>query len=490
MIDITSLLAEKFNILSDSEIKNGFKKISIENKNLKNCISFLKNSAEVSADILISITAADYKDYIELIYHLYSTKLNENIFISTNTDSNTPVVESVSSIFKSSTNDECEIFDLFGVDFDGNKNLKRLFLPKEYVGSPMLKGQKYEVYKKRYENKGLFSAFETQLQLETDGEVIKSAIPIIGKEHTGLEKKAEKVSYNEFVSLLDNVFFKEAFCSATEKLANIELSNKTKLTRTILCEEDRILSNLDCFEKTLSVAGSYSAKIQAQNKKQALKQLIDNQNVKTIIGGIFGSLTEQNIENIEKFITEMQKDIEKIDISKNAIFKSSLANVGILPKNTALNYGITGSNLRASGISTDFRKQAQYLAYGDIDFEVKTQTKGDCYSRFVVRIEETKESLKILSQCIEKLKTEIDDTPVQTIENIPAGTGVSFTEAPSGLLTCTIISDGSEKPYRVKFRSGSFYSVQILFGILKDRYYSDILPICGSLGIKEAEVDR
>ena len=154
-----------------------------------------------------------------------------------------------------------------------------------------------------------------------------------------------------------------------------------------------------------------------------------------------------------------------------------------------MNYAITGVNLRASGICADVRKKQPYLVYENLDFETPTSSSGDCFDRFSTRIAEIKESVKILEQCTDYLKSDDKCETVNVVE-IPAGTAVSLIETPTGLLGCTIISDGGEKPYRVKWRAGSFYSAQILPYLLKDRYYSDFAQICGSLDIKTTEVDR
>lgn len=489
MSNIKSLLMEKFNIISQSEIKNGFEKLTVEKNQIKSCISFLKNSAESSVDMLVSITATDYVEKIELLYHLYSTKLNENIFISTNVDAACPTVESISSVFKSATNEECEIFDLFGIEFENNKCLKRLFLPKEYVGSPMLKNQKYQQIENLGKEKDTISAFETTLQIETDGDSIKSVIPVIGKNHKQLEKTAEEMSFSEYLEKLTDVFFKEAFCEGVEKLSGATVSDQAKYTRVLLCELERIKSHLGWAKDFLALTGPYFAHIQAKNELEEITNLTEKSDVKPIFGGVSKKLDTESLENIEKFIANLSKSIAKFDVSSNKIFKSGLQNIGILPKNTALNYAITGVNLRASGICADVRKKQPYLVYENLDFETPTSSNGDCFDRFSTRIAEIKESVKILEQCTDYLKSDDKCETVNVVE-IPAGTAVSLIEAPTGLLGCTIISDGGEKPYRVKWRAGSFYSAQILPYLLKDRYYSDFSQICGSLDIKTTEVDR
>ena len=489
MSNIMSLLMEKFNIISQSEIKNGFEKLTVEKNQIKPCISFLKNSAESSVDMLVSITATDYVEKIELLYHLYSTKLNENIFISTNVDAACPTLESISSVFKSATNEECEIFDLFGIEFENNKCLKRLFLPKEYVGSPMLKNQKYQQTENLGKEIDAISAFETTLQIETDGDSIKSANPVIGKNHKQLEKTAEEMSFSEYLEKLTDVFFKEAFCEGVEKLSGATVSDQAKYTRVLLCELERIKSHLGWAKDFLALTGPYFAHIQAKNELEEITNLTEKSDVVPIFGGVSKKLDTESLENIEKFIANLSKSIAKFDVSSNKIFKSGLQNIGILPKNTALNYAITGVNLRASGICADVRKKQPYLVYENLDFETPTSSSGDCFDRFSTRIAELKESVKILEQCTDYLKSDDKCETVNVVE-IPAGTAVSLIEAPTGLLGCTIISDGGEKPYRVKWRAGSFYSAQILPYLLKDRYYSDFAQICGSLDIKTTEVDR
>lgn len=193
------------------------------------------------------------------------------------------------------------------------------------------------------------------------------------------------------------------------------------------------------------------------------------------------------------------QDYEDI-ITNNPIFATRTENLGIISKNNALQYSMTGPNLRASGINIDYRKKTGntqgnegYLVYPELDFNVITAEAGDSYCRYKVRIEEMRECLKIISQCIDWLKTnsgEVISSVKQPTLKVPEGEFISNVEAPRGICSCYVKSDGTGNPYRVKWRTGSYYAVQILPRLLEGSFYPDLMAIFGSLDVILPEVDR
>ncbi len=346
-----------------------------------------------------------------------------------------------------------------------------------------------------------------RLITELDGETVKSVEPVIGYLHRGMEKLAESRTYLQYLPMVDRVdylsgfFCQEAFCSAVEKLSDIEVPERAKYIRCLLMELNRITSHLLWLGTYLMDLGASSPIFYAFREREMILRIFENLTGQRmmynfhVFGGVKRDLSAEILDEIEKFLEifpEKIKEYESI-LTDNPIFLSRTKGLGILTKNVALNYSITGANLRASGLNTDFRKQKPYLVYDKLDFEVSTETAGDCYARYLVRIAEMKQSQRIAAQCVDYLKNnsgEFKNSSVNPLAIKPQGEASSFVEAPRGLMICTVTADGSEKPYRVKWRTGSFYSVQILPELLKDRNFADIMAIFGSLDVILSEVDR
>ena len=346
-----------------------------------------------------------------------------------------------------------------------------------------------------------------RLITELDGETVKSVEPVIGYLHRGMEKMAESRSYLQYLPTVDRVdylagfFCQEAFCSAVESLADIEVPERATYIRCLLMELNRISSHLLWLGAYLMDLGASSPIFYTFREREMILRIFENLTGQRmmynfhVFGGVKRDLGEEILSEIEKFLEifpEKFSEYESI-LTDNPIFLSRTKNIGILSKNTALNYSITGANLRASAVNTDFRKQKPYLVYDKLNFDVPVENIGDCYSRYLVRIAEMKQSHRIIEQCVEYLKNnsgEIKNTSINPLSMKLSGEASSFIEAPRGLMMCSIVADGSEKPYRVKWRTGSFYSVQILPILLKERNFADIMAIFGSLDVVLSEVDR
>ena len=347
-----------------------------------------------------------------------------------------------------------------------------------------------------------------KLIAETDGDIIKSIEPVIGFLHRGLEKSAETKTFLQYLPLAEKIdctsgfLCQEAFCSAVEMLCEIDVPKRAKYIRVLLMELNRIASHLLWFGSYLLDLGSFSPSFFLLNERKLILKIFENLTDEKILynfhkfGGVKQDLNKKSLCDIEDFLKILSSKLEKYkNILNNPIFLAKTKNIGILSKNTALNYSITGANLRASDVPLDFRKTQPYLIYNQVDFDIPTHKQGDCYSRFLQRLAEIKESQKIILQCIEYLKLtkgEINNPNINIDTVIPKKdkTVISYIESSRGLTSCMIISDGSSKPYRIKWRTGSFYSVQLLPVLLKHRYLTDITAVLGSLDIFLPEVDR
>lgn len=346
-----------------------------------------------------------------------------------------------------------------------------------------------------------------RLILELEGEVIKSCEPVIGYLHRGMEKMAESRTYLQYLPTVDRVdylggfFNAQAFCSAVETLSGIELSKRTQYIRVLTMELNRISSHLLWLGTFLLDMGATSPLFYTFRDREEILALFEKlcgqrmmYNYYTF-GGVKHDVTSDWLDLVSEFALKLPSKIQDYEniITNNPIFVTRTKDIGILSKNSALQYSITGPNLRASGISVDYRRQFPYLVYGELDFNVVTQDAGDSFARYYVRILELKECLKIISQCVDWLKSnpgEVLSLVKQPAIKVPEGEAISNIEAPRGVCSFFLKSDAKASPYRVKWRTGSYYAVQLLPHLLVGSIYPDLMPIFGSLDVILPEVDR
>lgn len=342
-----------------------------------------------------------------------------------------------------------------------------------------------------------------RLLLELEGEKILSCEPDVGYLHRGMEKMAEKMTYIQYLPTVDRIdylagfFYSELYLRTLEKALEIELPLKVRLIRVLLLELNRISSHLLWIGAFLMDLGAISPFFYTFREREMILRYFEKLTGQRMMYNYFvpaGVRHDINsIEEIEELISVLPKrikDYERI-ITDNPIFISRTKNKGILTPEMALNNAITGVNLRASGINYDIRKN-DYL-YSNIEFKTVILREGDSFARYKARLLEIKESLNILKQVIEKLKClKLQEQNLINPINIklPQGEYYSEIEAPRGLASCYIVSEGLEKPYRLKWRTGSYYSVNLLRELLKGNYLNDAIAIAGSLDIILPEVDK
>lgn len=347
-----------------------------------------------------------------------------------------------------------------------------------------------------------------RLVLELDGEVIKSCEPIIGYLHRGLEKMAESRTYLQYLPTVDRIdylsgFFNSyAYCDAVENLAKIEIPVRVQYIRVLTMEMNRLASHLLWLGTYLLDLGATSPYFYTFRDREIILSLFEELTGQRMMynyytfGGLRHDITNDWLRKVFEFVKSMPRKIQDYEdiITNNPIFVARAENIGVISKHKALQYSITGPNMRASGIDLDLRKElGGYLVYKDIDFETKVAQNGDTYDRYKVRIEEMKECLKIISQCVnwlEKNPGDVISEVKQPTLKVPEGEYISNVEAPRGICSCYVKSDGSGNPYRVKWRTGSFYAVQILPKLLEGAFYPDLMAIFGSLDVILPEVDR
>ena len=338
-----------------------------------------------------------------------------------------------------------------------------------------------------------------RLILELDGEKILSCEPDVGYLHRGMEKMAEKLSYIQYLPIdyLAGFFYSELLCRIVEKALEIELPDKVRAIRVMLLELNRISSHLLWIGAFLMDLGAVSPFFYAFREREMILRYFEKISGQRmmynyfVFGGVRRDISNlEDVEEILKVLPDKLEDYEKI-ITENPIFIRRTIKKGILDKETALDYAITGVNLRASGVDFDYRNR-DYL-YKGFDFGTVVLDGKDSFARYKARILERRESLKIIHQALQYLKTSVPlEQKLINPLNLRLSEGEYYAdiEAPRGIASCFVVSDGGKCPYRLKWRTGSYYSVNLLRELLKGEYLNDAIAIAGSLDVILPEVDK
>ncbi len=368
-----------------------------------------------------------------------------------------------------------------------------------------------------------------RIVLELDGEIIVKAIPDIGYLHRGDEKIAENMQYNQFVPYTDRLDYlaplanNVAYALAVEKLMGWELPARGKAIRVICCELARISAHLLGIGAMAMDIGAITIFLYCFTEREKIYNLIELLSGArfttsyTRVGGQTHDLPERFIPQLQEFIRTFRIAAKEIDslITRNRIFVDRCKDVGVISKELAIAYGISGPNLRGSGVEHDLRRKHPYLDYDKYDFEIPVGTVGDSYDRYLVRMEEMRQSTRILEQAIDKMPSGpinyVD--PKQTLppkvevltkmeelihhfilvtEGVDAPPGEVYfgAENPKGELGFYINSKGGGVPYRLKIRAPSFVNLSILPEILPGHMVSDVVTVLGSVDFVMGECDR
>ena len=369
-----------------------------------------------------------------------------------------------------------------------------------------------------------------RLLIDLDGDIITRCEPIIGYLHRGDEKIAENMTYNQFVPYTDRLDYiaplanNVAYAIAVERLAGLKVPPRCEAIRVIVSELARISSHLLGLGVYAMDAGAWTPFMYCFTEREKLYTLFEEltgarfTTSYTRIGGVARDIPEGWLGRVNKFCNELPKTIDDIDklLTRNKIFHQRTEGVGVICEEDALSYGLTGPNLRASGVDLDLRKDRPYTGYEQYEFDVPIGTKGDSYDRYLVRMEEVKQSISILHQAIDKLpdglwyaedakkifpppKDKIMTRMEELIQNfmivtegpqLPPGEVYFEAENPKGALGFFIVSKGGGVPYRLKIRGPSFCNLSILPKIVPGHYLTDITILLGSLDFVMGECDR
>ena len=371
-----------------------------------------------------------------------------------------------------------------------------------------------------------------RLILTLDGETIVKSVVDIGYLHSGFEKLGEHLDYNQYITIVDRMNYispvanEVAWLHAVEKLMGIDLTPRCRYLRTIFAELMRLHDHLLCCGAAALDLGGFTAFLYAFNAKEKIFDICEAASGQRFhpsylrVGGLQKDVDDHWIGMVRDFVkgfAAVWNDVTRL-LNRNRIFIERTRNIGVLSREDAINMSVSGPLARASGVVRDLRKDEPYLAYKDFDFKVICSDAGDCYARYVVRMEEMLESVKIIQQAIENLpqgpiNVDVDSKAVlpnqmsvyRSIEGLiqhfelfmtnrrwetPVEELYAATEAPNGELGFYVVADGSGVAYRARTRPPSFIHFSLFPRLIVGHQISDVVAVLGSLNIIAAELDR
>tara|TARA_Y100001001_G_scaffold102693_1_gene100411 strand:+ start:415 stop:1545 length:1131 start_codon:yes stop_codon:yes gene_type:complete len=344
-----------------------------------------------------------------------------------------------------------------------------------------------------------------RMVLWVDGEKIVDVVPHIGYLHRGSEKLCEGEQYNQVITLFDRMDYianfnnEHVYVRAVEKLMGMEVSERSEYIRVILCELNRIASHM-LFIATMGLdAGAMTPSMFCFRGRERIQGLFESVSGARMmhnyfrIGGLKEDVPDDFVAQVREVLELVKKDTEESDklLSFNEIFLARLKNIAVMSAEDAIDYGLTGPCLRASGVDYDVRKAAPYSVYDRFDFNVPIGLDGDCWDRYYLRVQEVYQSIRIVEQALDKLPDgEVTSSLGRRLLRPPAGEVYVRGENPRGEIGVYLNSDGSDKPYRIKVRPPSFCNLSALRQMLKDSWIADSVVILGALDIVLGEVDR
>jgi NADH-quinone oxidoreductase subunit C/D len=540
-------------------------------------LRFLKEEIEQPYKMLYDLSAIDERmrqhrdgqpaSDFTVVYHLLSLERNEYVRIKVAVAEDRPSLPSITPIWPAANWYEREVWDMFGIAFDGHPNLRRILMPDSWVGHPLRKEHparateigpyqlspekelaEQEALRFRPEEWGMSRERDgsdfiflnlgpqhpgthgvLRIALQLDGEEIVDAIPQIGFHHRGAEKMGERQSWHTYIPYTDRVDYlggvmnNLAYLTAVEKLAGITVPPRAQVIRVMLAELFRIISHLVWYGTFAQDVGQMSPVFFTFNDRERAFSIIEAITGARMhpswfrIGGVAADLPKGWEKMFRDFIRYLPPRLVEYDrtVMKNFIFKARTKGIGSFTVNEAVEWGVTGPNLRACGLDWDFRKRQPYCGYENFEFDIPTAQHGDCYDRALVRIEEIRQSLRIIEQCVNHMpegayKSDhplatppVKDRTMADIETLithflsvtwgpvmPVGEALGAIEATKGNNGYYLVSDGSTVSYRTRIRTPSFAHVQTLSPLAQGLMIPDLVVILGSLDFVLADVDR
>jgi len=584
-------------IIEKKDLKKYFKAFSNEKNELylvdQDCLlkvmSVFKDDPDFKFDYLISLTALDRLSFLEVVYQLLSLKFDQRLMLKVASQGSVP---SLVSLWQSANFMEREVFDMFGIKFEGHPNLKRILMYDEFQGFPLRKDYPFNLkqpriqfrlpeeknsnlslrhpnlseirefilepkpindksacgLKNRLNSKELEDDLHSEttivsfgpshpathgtvrIEAELVGETIIDADVEVGYLHRGFEKTAENIGYNQLIPYTDRLNYVSplinnvAWCLTVENLLGVTVTKRAQYIRVFMSEISRVCDHLTCIGASAMELGAYSVMLYAMQAREYLWELIEKISGARLtasyirIGGLRqdfpDDLTGDDIEVAFKKVRDLVLLIDRL-LSKNRIFIDRMSGIAKISASEAINYGLTGPLLRASGVNYDVRKVFPYSSYDEFDFDIPLGSNGDNYDRYYVRLLEIEQSLKIAEQAYNNLPTgqvNLNDCHVilpskkEVLNSIqgqikhfklitegikpPKGDIYFAVEGANGELGFYVDSDGSERPNRVHVRSPSFIAMGVMKKLLVGYDIADLVATFGMINMIGGECDR
>jgi len=577
--DLKVTLDERFGeaAIQQQFTKDNMLTLWVQQDKVVEVLKFLKSNITQPFTFLFDLTAIDERSRqlangqagfdFTIVYHLFSYQRNTFIRIKTGLKGEYPSHPSIHTLWANANWYEREVYDMFGIIFDGHPHLTRILMPPTWKGFPLRKEhparatemgpfQLFDEKQDREQGALQFNPEDWGLKrksedadymflnigpqhpgthgvlriiLQLDGEEIVDAVPDIGFHHRGAEKMGERQSWHTYIPYTDRIDYlggvmnNLAYLLAVEELAGIEVPERVKVIRVMMCEFFRIASHLVWYGTFSQDLGQLSPVFYMFTDREKIFDIVEAVCGGRMhpswfrIGGVAQDLPQGWEKLVGDFIPYFKKKLREYDklVMRNSLFKARTVGIGIFTLEEAIEWGVTGPGLRACGMEWDFRKKRPYSGYEMFDFEIPVAQNGDCYDRAVVRVNEMWQSLRIIEQCLKNMpEGEYKaDHPLTTpplkkhtmkdIETlithflnvswgpvIPAGEAMSCIEATKGCNGYYLVSEGNTSPYRVRVRTPSFPHMQMLPLITRGYTVADMLSILGAMDYVLADIDR
>lgn len=504
----------------------------------------LRDNPELSFDFLVTIVGMDWKEKMGCVYYLTSTKHNTHISVKVTTDNTeNPMLHSIADLWQIAGIFEREVYDFFGIVFINNPDMRRLFLSLDWNGYPLRKdfdesedNNPVTVESERQSDftdtwvelpdgkveKKQVRVFEPddfvvnigpqhpathgvlRFRTAVDGETIKKIDVYMGYIHRGIEKICEKLTYPQTLHFMDRLDYFSAhpyhhcLCMAIEEAAGIQISRRAQVIRVLMDELSRIASHClfigtYCMDLGATTMLFYALRVREQildiMEKTCGARMTFNYEC---IGGVMQDLAPDFVEDVKALLKVLPGNIKEYNkiFTGNVIAQNRMVGVGVLSKEDAISWSVSGPSGRASGWACDVRKTDPYSIYSELDFEEIVRTEGDSMARFKVRMDEMTQSARIIEQLIDNIPDGEYCVKVPKVIKLPVGHWFKTVEGCRGTFGVYIESDGGTSPYRLKIAPPCLPAAAVVDHITRGDKIADLITIGGSLDYIVPDMDR
>lgn len=524
---------------------DGAPMISVDDAHWHELAKALRDNSDLAMDYLVTIAGFDHTDSMGCVYYLMSTSLNTNLGVTVLATGGRekPMLHSVSDLWNNAGLYEREVYDFYGIIFIGNPDMRRLFLSIDWQGYPLRKdydcspeanpvpadNERQSDFTDSWVEKPDGTVEKTQVQVfgpddfvvnigpqhpathgvlrfrtAVDGEKIKKIDVYMGYIHRGIEKLCEQQGYPQTLHYLDRMDYFSAqnyhhgLCLLYERAAGIEISRRAQVIRVMMDELSRIASHClfmgtFCMDLGATSMLFYTLRVREQildiMERTCGARMTFNYDC---IGGVMQDLDSNfrhDVKELLKVIPANLREYEKVFVG-NVIARNRMEGVGVLSREDAVSYGVTGPNGRASGWACDIRKWRPYSIYPELDFNEVIRTEGDSMARFKVRLDEIRESARILEQLVDNIPEGEYLVKVPKLFKLPVGQWFQLVEGCRGVFGMHLESDGGTKPARLKFATPSMPAAGVVDHLCRGEKIADLITIGGSMDYIVPDMDR